>query len=60
MEHILLNRETDYEWCEMVLNLQDVKILYNACVDILNRHPEMIGYERVAQKLKMVIENYDK
>lgn len=59
MEYIQLNRETDYEWCQMVLNLQDVKILYNACVDILNRNPEMIGYQRVAQKLKMVIESND-
>jgi precorrin-6B methylase 1 len=40
----------------MTLYLQDVKILHNACVDILNECPEMIGYERVMNKLRMVIE----
>jgi hypothetical protein len=44
----------------MTLYLQDVKILYNACIDIINEHPEMIGYENVAKKLEMVIKEYDK
>lgn len=57
MEYIKLDKDTDYNYVSMELYLQDVKILHNACVDILNKHPEMIGYERVAKKLRMVIEN---
>ena len=57
MEHILLNKETDYKSVGMELYLQDIKILYNACIDIINQHPEMIGYERVAKKLEMVIKD---
>jgi len=56
MEHILLNSETNYKNVDMTLYLQDVKILYNACIDILNRHPEMIGYRQVAEKLRLVIQ----
>jgi hypothetical protein len=43
----------------MTLYLQDVKILHNACIDILNECPEMIGYRRVAEKLRMVIEAHN-
>lgn len=56
MKHKLLDNKTDYDYVDMTLYLQDVKILYNACVDIINRHPEMIGYKRTAEKLLMVIE----
>jgi hypothetical protein len=57
MEPILLDPNTNYDYVDMTLYLQDVKILHNACVDILNECPEMIGYRRVAEKLRMVIEN---
>jgi hypothetical protein len=60
MEHILLNQKNNYDYVDMTLYLQDVKILYNACIDIINEHPEMIGYENVAKKLEMVIKEYDK
>jgi hypothetical protein len=60
MEHILLNKKNNYDYVDMTLYLQDVKILYNACIDIINEHPEMIGYENVAKKLEMVIKEYDK
>ena len=60
MEHILLDSKTNYQYVDMTLYLQDVKMLYNACVDILNEHPEMVGYEMVAKKLKMVIEYENK
>lgn len=58
MKHIKLNPQTDKRYVEMELYLEDVKILYNACVDILNQNPEMIGYQRTAEKLQMVIEDY--
>jgi hypothetical protein len=57
---ILLNRQTDYEYVDMTLYLQDVKILHNSCVDILNKYPEMIGYKNVMEKLRMVIEEKEK
>jgi hypothetical protein len=60
MEHIKLNLKNNYDYVDMTLYLQDVKILYNACIDIINEHPEMIGYENVAKKLEMVIKEYDK
>jgi hypothetical protein len=60
MKHILLNQKNNYDYVDMTLYLQDVKILYNACIDIINEHPEMIGYENVAKKLEMVIKEYDK
>lgn len=56
MKPILLDPNTNYDYVDMTLYLQDVKILHNACVDILNECPEMIGYERVMNKLRMVIE----
>jgi hypothetical protein len=57
MKHILLDPNTNHDYVDLTLYVQDVKILYNACVDILNEHPEMIGYERTAKKLKMVLDN---
>jgi hypothetical protein len=59
MEHIKLNAIEDYTYVDMTLYLGDVKILYNACIDIIKEHPEMIGYEQTAKKLFMVIENYN-
>jgi hypothetical protein len=60
MEHIKLNPIEDYTYVDMTLYLQDVKMLYNACVDILNEYPEMIGYEKTAKKLLMVLEQHNK
>ena len=57
MKHILLDPNTNHDYVDLTLYVQDIKILYNACVDILNEHPEMIGYERTAKKLKMVLDD---
>jgi hypothetical protein len=59
MKHIKLDPQTNKQYVDMTLYLEDVKILYNACVDILNEHPEMIGYKRTAQKLQMVIQEQE-
>jgi hypothetical protein len=59
MEYRLLNSETNYELVDMTLYLQDVKILHNACVDILNECPEMLGYRKVIEKLALVIDEFD-
>jgi hypothetical protein len=60
MEHKKLNHETNYDYVDMTLYLQEVKMLYNACVDIINRQPMMLGYVETAKKLLMVIEENEK
>jgi len=60
MEHIKLNPIEDYTYVDMTLYLGDVKILYNACIDIINEHSEMIGYEKTAKKLLMILEQHNK
>ena len=59
MKHITLDPKTKYNYVDLTLYIQDVTILYNACVDILNEHPEMIGYQMTASKLKMVLDEQD-
>lgn len=60
MRHTLLDTTTDYQSVKLSLYLQDVKILYNLCVDLLKECPDMIGYEKVMEKLKIVIEDQEK
>jgi hypothetical protein len=59
MKHIKLDPQTNKQYVDLTLYVQDVKILYNACVDILNQHPEMIGYKNTAKKLKMVLKDHE-
>lgn len=56
MEYRKLNKQTDLTSVDMTLYLQDVKVLYNACVDINKSFPEMIGYTRLAEKLQLIID----
>lgn len=60
MKHIKLTPTDHYTYVDMTLYLGDVKILYNACIDIINEHPEMIGYENTAKKLLMILEQHNK
>jgi hypothetical protein len=57
MEYRKLDPKTDYTSVDLTLTLQDVKVLYNACVDISNQYPEMIGYQKIMEKLIPVIDN---
>ena len=59
MEYRKLDPQTDYTYVDMTLYLQDVKVLYNACVDISNQYPEMIGYQKIMEKLVLVIDEFD-
>ena len=52
------NSSIDTTYVDMELTLGDVKILYNTCVDIVNEHPEMIGYQRLIVKLVLVIDDH--
>jgi hypothetical protein len=55
MTYHYLDPQTNLDSCEVTLNLQEVKMLHNACVDIVSRHPSMIGYAEVAVKLSNFI-----
>ena len=57
MDYRKLNPKTDYTYVDMTLYLQDVKVLYNACVDISTQYPEMIGYKKIMEKLLPVIDD---
>lgn len=59
MEYKKLNKQTDEIPVEMVMSLQDVKVLYNACVDINKSFPEMIGYTKLAEKLGKHIDDVE-
>ena len=56
MEYRKLNKQSDSTSVDMTLYLQDVKVLYNACVDINKQFPEMIGYTKLAEKLQLIID----
>ena len=59
MEYRKLNTETNLTPVDMTLYLQDVKVLYNACMDITAQYPEMIGYKKIMEKLVLVIDEFD-
>lgn len=52
MKHIKIDVKTDYSIISLKLPIMDLKILYNACIDIINEHPSMSGYTDTAIKLK--------
>lgn len=59
MEYTKLNTETDNTPVELFLTLQDVKVLHNACIDILNNYPQMVGYDRIREKLEFYIKDVE-
>jgi hypothetical protein len=59
MEYRLLNPENNYQSVDMTLNLMDIKILHNICVDDLESNPEMIGIRNVMKKLQLVIDHVE-
>lgn len=46
----------DQRYVGLGLQLKDLKILYNTCVDVLDRNPEMISYGIIMVKLGMIID----
>lgn len=51
MKYQLLNEKTNKIPVALNLELQELKMLHNACLDIISQHPEMIGYKKVKNKL---------
>ncbi len=39
----------------LTLTLGQIKILHNACIDILNEYPEIISYQEVQKNLNEII-----
>jgi len=57
MQYTSLKIPQDEREINLKLEMADLKILHNACVDILRELPEMIGYHRVQIKLNEIIKS---
>jgi len=57
MQYTSLKLPQDEREISIRLEMADLKILHNACVDILREYPEMIGYNRVQIKLNEIIKS---
>ena len=57
MNYTSLKIPQDEREINLKLEVSDLKILHNACVDILREYPEMIGYQRVQIKLNELIKS---
>lgn len=53
--YIPLTSNSNNVQVSLTLTLGQIKILHNACIDILNKYPEMIGYQEVQKNLNQVI-----
>ena len=40
---------------DLTLTLVEIKILHNACVDVVNEFPDMVGYKKLLDKLSNII-----
>jgi hypothetical protein len=60
MDYRLLNPENNNQSVDLNLDLMDIKILHNICVDELELYPQMIGIRNVMEKLKLIIDNVEK
>lgn len=56
MEYRKINKKNDSLLVGLTLHLQDIKVLYNACVDIYKQFPDMQGYKNIIDKLELVID----
>jgi len=57
MKYTSLKLPQDEREISIRLEMADLKILHNACVDILRELPEMIGYHRIQVKLNEIIKS---
>jgi hypothetical protein len=57
MEYQLLKAGDEKLNLAVTLTMAEVKILHNACVDLLRDSPEMISYQAVMEELQEII-NY--
>ena len=55
MNYLHLTKGDDQKNLNVTLTMGEIKILHNACIDILHEHKEMIGYDKVRQSLEDII-----
>jgi len=55
MNYILLKKGDETKKVKMELTMTDLKILHNACVDVVRELPEMISYKIVMTELEQII-----
>jgi len=57
MNYTSLKIPQDEREINLKLEMADLKILNNACVDILREFPEMLSYKRLQVKLYQIIKS---
>ena len=60
MKTMKINSKTDDTKVKLNLSLIELKVLYNACVDILDRAPEMLSYRKAADSLKDALSTHNR
>lgn len=66
MENITLSKKLadngvrDLPLISVELSIMDLISIYNACADIVNEHPQMIGYKNICLKLSKEINKVNK
>ena len=60
MKTMKINSKTDDTKVKLNLSLIELKVLYNACVDILDRAPEMLSYRKAADSLKEALSTHNR
>ena len=56
MDYQLLKEGDEKLNLAVTLTMAEVKILHNACVDLLRETPEMISYKAVMEELQEIID----
>jgi hypothetical protein len=56
MDYQLLKAGDEKLNLAITLTMAEVKILHNACVDLLRETPEMISYQAVMEELQEIID----
>ena len=57
MKTIKVKTSTQYHKKDVQLTNQELVMLYNACAEIVNDSPEMVGYRNLATKLLVITKN---
>lgn len=59
MKYKLITSEDSKITIDANLSVEEIKMLYNATVDIVKIYPSMTGYKNLRDKLSVLIEHYE-
>lgn len=59
MTYLSLKAGDEKKDLNVLLTLAHLKILHNACIDILHHDPDMIGYNAVREELEEIILHHE-